>query len=46
MIDIQKPVDYLQGRYPDYNPVIPDQNIVNQYLSKTKDLFLWLKLKL
>ena len=36
----------LQGRYPDYNPVLPDQNIINQYLSKTKDLFQWLKSKL
>lgn len=36
----------LQGRYPDYNPVLPDQNIINQYLSKTKDLLQWLKSKL
>jgi HEPN domain-containing protein len=36
----------LQGRYPDYSPTLPDQYIVNQYLSKTKDLLQWLKLKL
>ena len=36
----------LQGRYPDYSPVIPDQKRVNEYLSKTKDLLKWLKLKL
>ena len=36
----------LQGRYPDYSPALPDQYIVNQYLSKTKDLLQWLKLKL
>lgn len=36
----------LQGRYPDYNPVIPDQLIVNEYYNQTKDLFKWLKMKL
>ena len=36
----------LQGRYPDYSPVIPDQKRVNEYFNKTKDLLQWLKLKL
>ena len=36
----------LQGRYPDYSPEIPDQNIVNEYLIKTKELLKWLKQKL
>jgi len=36
----------LQGRYPDYSPVIPDQIRVNEYYSKTKDLLQWLKGKL
>ncbi len=36
----------LQGRYPDYNPIIPDQIRVNEYLNKTKELLQWLKMKL
>ena len=36
----------LQGRYPDYNPVLPDAIIVEEYLEKTKTLFKWLKEKL
>lgn len=36
----------LQGRYPDYSPVLPDQIRVNEYFNKTKDLLKWLKLKL
>ena len=36
----------LQGRYPDYNPVLPNQLIVNEYLIKTKELLKWLKMKL
>ncbi|MCX6235941.1 MAG: HEPN domain-containing protein [Bacteroidia bacterium] len=36
----------LQGRYPDYNPVLPDQPIVNEYFNKTKELLQWLKMKL
>ena len=36
----------LQGRYPDYNPIIPDFVKVNEYLYKTKDLLLWLKVRL
>ncbi len=36
----------LQGRYPDFNPVLPNQHIVNEYLIKTKELLKWLKMKL
>jgi len=36
----------LQGRYPDYNPVIPDQIRVDEYFNKTKELLQWLKMKL
>ena len=36
----------LQGRYPDYNPIIPDQSKVNDYLVKTEKLLTWLKEKL
>jgi HEPN domain-containing protein len=36
----------LQGRYPDYNPVLPDQLKVNEYLNKTKEILQWLKMKL
>lgn len=36
----------LQGRYPDYNPVLPDIIKVNEYLEKTKTLSEWLKEKL
>lgn len=36
----------LQGRYPDYNPIIPNISIVKQYLNKTEELLLWLKTKL
>ena len=36
----------LQGRYPDYSPEIPEQNIVNEYLIKTRELLKWLKQKL
>ncbi|NOX85881.1 MAG: HEPN domain-containing protein [Chlorobi bacterium] len=36
----------LQGRYPDYNPAIPDKFIVDSYLIKTEELFQWLKKKL
>ena len=36
----------LQGRYPDYNPVLPDQIKVNEYFNKTKELLQWLKMKL
>ncbi len=36
----------LQGRYPDYNPVIPDKLIVQNYLKQTEKLLQWLKKKL
>ena len=36
----------LQGRYPDYNPVLPDPIRANDYLEKTKKLLQWLKAKL
>ena len=36
----------LQGRYPDYNPTLPDYIKVNEYLEKTKTLLKWLKERL
>jgi len=36
----------LQGRYPDYNPILPDYIKVNEYLEKTKTLLKWLKERL
>jgi len=36
----------LQGRYPDYNPIIPDKIIVQNYLKQTENLLQWLKKKL
>jgi hypothetical protein len=36
----------LQGRYPDYNPVLPDILVVNEYFVKTKTLLQWLKERL
>ncbi len=36
----------LQGRYPDYNPNIPDKATVSNYLTKTKNLLIWLQAKL
>lgn len=36
----------LQGRYPDYDPVLPDILKVNEYFEKTKTLLQWLKEKL
>ena len=36
----------LQGRYPDYNPVLPDILIVNEYFEMTKTLLKWLEEKL
>ena len=35
----------LQGRYPDYQPVIPNEERVSDYLRKTENLLLWLKEK-
>jgi HEPN domain-containing protein len=36
----------LQGRYPDYNPVMPDKLIVKDYLNQTERLQKWLREKL
>jgi hypothetical protein len=36
----------LQGRYPDYNPLLPDILKVNEYLEQTKHLLKWLKARL
>lgn len=36
----------LQGRYPDYNPTIPEKEKVQEYLIKTKELLEWLIKKL
>lgn len=36
----------LEGRYPDYNPFIPDEAVINNYLSTTKEILQWLKEKL
>ena len=36
----------LQGRYPDYNPIIPDKSKVYDYLIKTEKLLTWLKERL
>jgi HEPN domain-containing protein len=36
----------LQGRYPDYNPVLPDILKVNEYFKRTKTLLQWLKERL
>ncbi len=36
----------LQGRYPDYSPVLPDIESVDEYLERTKILLQWLIEKL
>lgn len=36
----------LHGRYPDYNPVLPDKLKVNEYFNRTQELLQWLKMKL
>jgi HEPN domain-containing protein len=36
----------LQGRYPDYNPNLPDEQKVGEYFKKTKVLLKWLKERL
>jgi HEPN domain-containing protein len=36
----------LQGRYPDYNPYIPDKEKINDYLLQTELLLKWLQTKL
>ena len=33
----------LEGRYPDYNPEIPDKKKVKEYYRKTKEILSWLK---
>jgi len=33
----------LQGRYPDYNPVVPSKVITTKYLNKTEQLLSWLQ---
>lgn len=35
----------LQGRYPDYNPVLPDKIKVLEYLMKTEKIMTWLQSK-
>ncbi len=35
----------LQGRYPDYQPAIPSEEKVNNYLRKTENLLLWIRQK-
>jgi len=35
----------LQGRYPDYQPNVPNIEKVNEYLIKTENLLLWLQQK-
>ena len=36
----------LEGRYPDYNPTLPERKKIIDYYDKTKNLFQWLKKKL
>ncbi len=36
----------LQGRYPDYNPSIPNREKVQEYFNQTKHLLQWLIEKL
>ena len=36
----------LEGRYPDFNPYIPNKEIVIEYLAKTKEIFEWIKKQL
>ena len=36
----------LQGRYPDYNPTIPEKAKVLEYLFKTEKLLTWIEEKL
>ena len=33
----------LEGRYPDYNPEIPNKKKVEEYFRKTKEILSWLK---
>lgn len=36
----------LQGRYPDYNPSVPDSMKIAEYLNQTENLVRWLEAKL
>ena len=36
----------LEGRYPDYNPQIPEKSKVKEYFQKSKEMLSWLKKKL
>jgi hypothetical protein len=36
----------LEGRYPDFNPVIPSEENVLEYLNKTKMLLIWIERRL
>lgn len=36
----------LEGRYPGYQPFIPDHRVVQEYLNKTKKHLSWLKERL
>jgi len=36
----------LQGRYPDFNPLVPSKDVVKEYLTKTDKLLQWLTEKL
>ena len=36
----------LQGRYPDYNPSVPDKAKITEYLIQTENLVQWLEAKL
>jgi len=33
----------LEGRYPDYNPSIPNSEISLQYLEQTNELLQWIE---
>ena len=36
----------LQGRYPEYNPVVTDKTKITNYLINTENLLIWLAAKL
>ena len=36
----------IQGRYPDYNPKIPNRSDVKKYIQHTKRMMQWLEMKL
>ena len=35
----------IQGRYPDYDPIIPGVDKVTDYLNRTEKIMLWLQMK-